>query len=109
MLKGRCRRDTPGGRLRQGKPGTGETAPRHPYAHIARVAFDDITALTAEGFGYAAICEAFEANELLPEGSKPYSLSRGVRRKRARRQRRVGSAGTEAVQDAGGTQDADKK
>ena len=67
------------------------------YARIARSAFEDIRGLTAEGFSYAAICEAFEANGLLPEGSKPYSLSRAMRREGMRRQRRAGLAETERL------------
>ena len=78
------------------------------YASIARAAFDDISGLAAEGFGYAAICEAFVAKGLLPEGSKPYSLSRAMRRERARRQRRAEPAETAPVQDSGQKQDADK-
>jgi hypothetical protein len=76
------------------------------YAHVARAAFEDIRELTAEGFSYAAICEAFETNGLLPKGSKPYSLSRAVRRETARRQKRAEIAGTELpVQDAGSKSD----
>jgi hypothetical protein len=67
------------------------------YARIARSAFEDIRGLTAEGFSYAAICEAFEANGLLPEGSKPYSLSRAMRREGMRRQRRAGLVETERL------------
>jgi hypothetical protein len=78
------------------------------YARIARAAFDDISGLAAEGFGYAAICEAFVANGLLPEGSKPYSLSRAMRREGARRQKRAESAGAAPVQDSGQKQDAGK-
>jgi hypothetical protein len=79
------------------------------YARIARAAFEDIRGLTAEGFSYAAICEAFETNGLLPKGSKPYSLSRAVRRETARRQKRAEPAGTErAIQDVGGKLDAPK-
>jgi hypothetical protein len=59
------------------------------YARIARSAFEDIRGLAAEGFTYAAICEAFEANGLLPKGSKPYSLSRAIRREGIRRQKRT--------------------
>ena len=67
------------------------------YARIARAAFDDISELAAKGFGYAASCEAFVANGLLPEGSKPHSLGRTMRRERTRRQRRVKPAGAETV------------
>jgi hypothetical protein len=79
------------------------------YAHIARAAFEDIRELAAAGFSYAAICEAFETNGLLPKGSKPYSLSRAVRRETARRQKRAKPAGTEQpIQDAGSKLDTAK-
>jgi hypothetical protein len=65
------------------------------YARIAHAAFEDILKLTAEGFNYATICEAFETNGLLPEGSKPYSLSRAMRREEIRRQKREKQAGVE--------------
>jgi hypothetical protein len=67
------------------------------YARIARVAFDGICELMAEGFSYVTICKAFEANGLLPEGSKPYSLSRAVRREDMRRQKRAAPARSEQV------------
>jgi hypothetical protein len=79
------------------------------YSRVARAAFEDIRELTAAGFSYAAICEAFETNGLLPEGSKPYSLSRAVRRETVRRQRRAEPAGRErSIQNAGGKLDAAK-
>jgi hypothetical protein len=78
------------------------------YAHIARAAFDDISGLVSEGFGYTAICEALAANGLLPPDAKPYSLSRAVRREGARRQKRAEPAGTAPVQDSGQKQDAGK-
>jgi hypothetical protein len=67
------------------------------YARIVRAAFEDIRELTAEGVSYAAICEAFEANGLLPKGSEPYSLSRAMRREGARRQKRAEPARTERL------------
>jgi hypothetical protein len=78
------------------------------YVRIARGAFDGINGLTAEGFSYRAICEAFEASGLLPEGSKPYSLSRALRRERARRQKHIILPGTTPVQDISGKKAADK-
>jgi hypothetical protein len=71
------------------------------YARIARTAFDDIRELTAEGFSYAAICEAFETKGLLPEGSKPYSLSRAMRREGSRRQKRAAPVRGFAEKSAG--------
>jgi hypothetical protein len=41
----------------------------------------------AEGFSYAVICEALERDGLLREGSRPYSLSRALRREGIRRQK----------------------
>jgi hypothetical protein len=67
------------------------------YARIVRVAFEDICELMTEGFSCVTICKAFEANGLLPEGSKPYSLSRAVRREKVRRQKRAVSTGSEQV------------
>jgi hypothetical protein len=79
------------------------------YARIARSAFEGIRELTSEGFNYAAICEAFETNGLLPKDSKPYSLSRAVRREMARRQKRAEPAGTERpIRDAGSKSGAAK-
>jgi hypothetical protein len=69
------------------------------YARIARSAFEDIRGLTAEGFTYAAICEAFEANGLLPKGSKPYSLSRAMRREGIRRQKSAEPVKSERLVD----------
>lgn len=69
------------------------------YAHIARVAFEDMRELTSEGFSYVAICEALEANGLLPEGSRPYSLSRALRREGIRRQKLADLTETERFPD----------
>ena len=88
-------------------PGSGRPGPR--YARIARAAFDEINALTAEGFGYAAVCEALEVNGLLPGGSKPCSLSRAVRREggEAAKARKVSGACSGRCQGTGRERNAD--
>jgi hypothetical protein len=75
----------------------GKRRPDFSYARIARAAFEEIRELAAAGFSYAAICEAFETNGLLPEGSRPYSLSRAVRREWIRRQEHAKPAETERL------------
>jgi hypothetical protein len=86
-----------GGAIRQtldqvranGTPGS--RRPGFSYSRVVRAAFEDIRELTAEGFSYVVICEALETNGLLPEGSRPYSLSRALRREGIRRQKIAGT------------------
>ena len=92
-----CRRDRSDDRLDKGNRTLRIRHSDSCYARVIRAAFEDIADIATEGFSYAAICEAFEANGLLPEGSKPYSLSRAIRREGARRQKRGKSTETETV------------
>jgi hypothetical protein len=68
----------------------GNRRPGFSYARVVRAAFEDIRGLMAEGFSYAVICEALEADGLLREGSRPYSLSRALRREGIRRRKLAG-------------------
>ena len=67
------------------------------YARIARAAFEDICGMTEEGFSYAEICEALEADGILPEGSESRNLGRAIRRERARRKKRAAASEAEKI------------